>query len=125
MRHLRRSLVLTLILLTLAFIQLGVLWQSRTYAGDTEFFGSLDGELVPNTGDLDQIIFRPIKDLSKIKTASPLPTDGSVTAGRLYDPLRDKSAILTVLVQPEDEQPYVYVDLNLDNNMTDDEKREL
>ena len=122
---LRRVFILAFTLLTLAFIQLGDAWQPRAFAGDTEYTGSLDGELVANTEDLDQIIFRPVKDLSKIKTATPLPSDGSVTAGRLYDPLRDKSAILTLLVQPEDEQPYVYVDLNLDNNLTDDEKREL
>jgi thiol-disulfide isomerase/thioredoxin len=121
----RRSVKVLFLLILFAFIQLGTRWQPRTQAGDTEFLGSLDGELVPNTEDLDQITFRPIKDLSKIKTASPLPSDSSVTAGRLYDPLRDKSAILTLLVQPEDEQPYLYVDLNLDNNMTDDEKREL
>jgi thiol-disulfide isomerase/thioredoxin len=120
-----RALVLAVTLLTLGFIQLAGSWQPRSHAGDNEFLGSLDGELIPNTEDLDQIVFRPVKDLSKIKTSSPLPSDGSVTAGRLYDPLRDKSAILTLLVQPEDEQPYVYVDLNLDNTMTDDEKREL
>jgi thiol-disulfide isomerase/thioredoxin len=99
--------------------------QFRTRAGDTEFMGSLDGELIPNTSGLDQIIFRPVKDLSKIKLAVTLPSDANVTAGRLYDPLRDKSAILTLLVQPEDEQPFLYVDLNLDNSMTEDEKHEL
>lgn len=121
----RRLLVLTLVLTIPAFLGLGSSWQPRVAAGDTEFTGSLDGGLVPNTDDLDQIIFRPIKDPSKVKTPNPLPSDGSVTAGRLYDPLRDKSAILTLLVQPEDEQPYLYVDLNLDNTMTDDEKHEL
>jgi len=94
-------------------------------ADDPEFLGSLDGELVPNTNELEQIIFRPYKDLSKLKLASPLPANASVTAGRLYDPLRDKSAILTLLVQPEDESPFLLVDLNNDNNMADDEKQEL
>jgi len=122
---LQRLIILAFVLITFILVQSGRTWQPRAIAGDTEFIGSLDGELVANTNDLDQIIFRPVKDLSKIKTASPLPSDGSVTAGRLYDPLRDKSAILTLLVQPEDEQPYVYIDLNLDNNMTEDEKREL
>ena len=94
-------------------------------ADDPEFLGSLDGELVPNTNEFEQIIFRPYKDLSKIKFASPLPEKASITAGRLYDPLRDKSAILTLLVQPEDESPFLLVDLNLDNNIADDEKYEL
>src|SRR4030095_11281641 len=122
---LRRLLILAFVLFAFALVQSGSQWQPRAFAGDTEFLGSLDGERVANTNDLDQIIFRPVKDISKIKTASPLPSDGAVTAGRLYDPLRDKSALLTLLVQPEDEQPYLYIDLNLDNNMTEDEKREL
>ena len=91
-------------------------------AADSEFVGSLSGELVPNTGDLDQIIFRPVRDLSKIKFATPPKQDVNITAGRLYDPLRDKSAILTLLVEAEDEQPYIYADLDLDNVMADAER---
>jgi len=91
-------------------------------AADTEFLGSLDGELVPNTEDLDQIIFRPVRDLSKVKFGSPPPTDASITAGRLYDPLRDKSAILALLVLDEGEQPYLYADLDLDNVISDAER---
>src|SRR5262245_20443063 len=91
-------------------------------AADSEFVGSLSGELVPNTGDLDQIIFRPVRDLSKIKFATPPEHGVNITAGRLYDPLRDKSAILTLLVEAEDEQPYIYVDLDLDNLMADAER---
>ncbi len=94
----------------------------HTDAADTEFIGSLDGELVPNTENLDQIVFRPLRDFSKIKMATPLPSGVTVTAGRLYDPLRDKSAILTLLVQPEDERPFLYADLDLDNNLTESEK---
>lgn len=91
-------------------------------AADSEFVGSLSGELVPNTGDLDQIIFRPMRDLSKVKFVTPLESDVTVTAARLYDPLRDKSAILTLLVEPEDEDPFLYADLDLDNLMSDTEK---
>ena len=96
-----------------------------SHAGDTEFFGSLDGELIANTSDLEQIIFRPVRDFSKIKLATAPPSDAAVTAGRLYDPLRDKSAILTLLVQPEDERPFLYVDLDLDNTLVETEKYEL
>src|SRR5258705_13352583 len=63
------------------------------HAGDPEYVGSLDGQLVPNTDDLDQIIFRPLPDPSKVKFATPLESNVNITAGRLYDPLRDKSAI--------------------------------
>ncbi|MGH9968636.1 MAG: TlpA family protein disulfide reductase [Pyrinomonadaceae bacterium] len=95
---------------------------TRSRAGGAEFLGSLNGELVPNTGDLDQIIFRPLRDFSKINFATPLETGVNVTAGRLYDPLRDKSAILTLLVEPEDGEPFLFADLDLDNLMADNEK---
>ena len=89
---------------------------------DNLFTGTLDGELVANTENLDQIIFRPLKDASKVKFASPPPTDANITAGRLYDPLRDKSAILTLLVLAEDEQPFLYADVDLDNTISDNER---
>ncbi|HEY3037692.1 MAG TPA: hypothetical protein VGJ66_03090 [Pyrinomonadaceae bacterium] len=34
----------------------------RTQAGDAEYVGSLDGQLVPNTDGLEQIVFRPLRD---------------------------------------------------------------
>jgi peroxiredoxin len=117
---LRRAWILVLPLLILVAICL-----PRTSASDNEFLGSLDGDLVPNTSDLEQIIFRPVRDFSKIKLTTPPPSDASITAGRLYDPLRDKSAILTLLVLPEDGQPFVYVDLDLDNTLGEPEKYEL
>ena len=100
-----------LALLPLSLIAVFVLFanplQFRSHAGDPEFMGSLDGELIPNTSDLDQIIFRPVKDLSKIKLTVALPSDANVTAVALSTPAH-KSAILTLLVQPEDE-PFLYI----------------
>jgi thiol-disulfide isomerase/thioredoxin len=114
-------LFLRLMLIVIAIGSFAML-PGHSRAGDTEFLGSLDGELVPNTEDLDQIIFRPLRDLSKVKFASPPPTDASITAGRLYDPLRDKSAILALLVLEEGEQPFLYADLDLDNVISDAER---
>jgi peroxiredoxin len=91
-------------------------------AGDAEYLGSLDGQLVPNTDDLDQIIFRPLRDLSKVKFATPIEPGANITAGRLYDPIRDKSAILALLVEPEDEPPTLYADIDLDGTIADHEK---
>jgi thiol-disulfide isomerase/thioredoxin len=91
-------------------------------AGDAEYLGSLDGQLVPNTDGLDQIIFRPLRDLSKVKFTTPLEPGANITAGRLYDPIRDKSAILALLVEPEDEPPMLYADVDLDGTMADSEK---
>ncbi len=110
---------------TAAFLLFAGLFVVVSGAGDTEYLGTLESELVPNTEDLDQITFRPVRDLSKIKTAKPIEPGGSVTAGRLYHPPSDKSSILTVLVEPEDGAPYIYADLNLDNVLTEDERFEL
>src|SRR5436190_23718935 len=90
---------------TAAFLLFSGLFVIVSRAGDTEYPGTLESELVPNTQDLDQITFRPVRDLSKIKTAKPLEQGGSVTAGRLYHPTSDKSSILTVLVEPEGGAP--------------------
>lgn len=75
-----------------------------------------------NNEDLEQIIFRPLRDPSQVKFATAPAKDAVITAGRLYDPLRDKSAILTLLVLAEDEQPFLYADLDLDNNLADSER---
>ena len=95
------------------------------HAGDPEYVGSLDGQLVPNTDDLDQIIFRPLPDPSKVKFATPLESNVNITAGRLYDPLRDKSAILTLLVTSEDAAPFIYADIDQDGTMANNEKFDL
>ncbi|HET6861711.1 MAG TPA: hypothetical protein VFH91_01650, partial [Pyrinomonadaceae bacterium] len=112
-----------LALLVLCLITTGVInFPSAARGEDNLFTGTLDGELVPNTENMDQIIFRPLKDMSKVKFVSPPPTDAKLTAGRLYDPLRDKSAILTLLVLAEDEQPFIYADVDLDNSISDSER---
>jgi thiol-disulfide isomerase/thioredoxin len=77
---------------------------------------------VANTDVLDQIVFRPLRDSAKIKFATPIEAGANITAGRLYDPIRDKSAILTLLVEREDEQPVIYADIDLDGTMADSER---
>jgi peroxiredoxin len=101
---------------------LSALPATQVQAGDAEYVGSLDSQLVPNTEGLDQIVFRPVRDLSKVKFATPPETGAKITAGRLYDPPRDKSAILALLVEPEDEPPVLYADIDLDGTMADNEK---
>jgi hypothetical protein len=95
---------------------------THVLAGDPEYLGSLDGQLVPNTDGLEQIVFRPLRDPAKVKFATPLEPGGNITAGRLYDPIRDKSAILALLVEPEGEAPVLFADIDLDGTMADSEK---
>ena len=92
---------------------------------DAEYTGKFDPELVANREDLDQVTFRPVRDLSKVKFEKPLEEGAEVTAGRLYHPPSDKSSILTLLVESDDSLPVLYADLNLDGLMSSSERFEL
>lgn len=119
----RAARVLVLSFAVLALICGGLTTSARLAPGDTEFFGKLDGELVPYAEDLDQVVFKPFTDLSKIKFSTPLESDVSVTAGRLFHPPLDKAAVLALLVEPNDEgEPYLYADVDQDNVMADAER---
>lgn len=94
--------------------------------GDVEYYGKLDPELIAHTEDLDQVVFKPINDLSKIKFATPVESGVKITAGRLFHPPQDKSSILTLLVEPDDDgEPYLYADLDQDGVMANNERFEL
>ena len=123
--HLRKShiaYVLALVCLCAAFA--GGRLSPRTVhaAGDNEYTGKLEAELAPDTEDMDQVTFKPLRDLAKVKLPAPPEEGAHVTAGRLYHPPSDKSSILAVLVEPEDETPYLYVDLDLNNSFDANER---
>ncbi|HEY7543714.1 MAG TPA: hypothetical protein VID27_02470, partial [Blastocatellia bacterium] len=82
-------------------------------AADGEFTGKLEPQLVANSEDPEQVIFKPMRDLSKIKINKPPESDATITAGRLYHAQSDKSAILALLVEPEGDDPYLLADLDL------------
>jgi hypothetical protein len=46
----------------------------------------------------------------------------TATAGRLYHAPSDWSSILSLLVESDDEAPYLYADLNLDNVLSANER---
>src|SRR5689334_15960607 len=118
-----KRLALFLVLLLTGMVCVGLTASVKAAPGDVEYFGKLDGDLIPYTEDLDQVIFKPLRDLSKVKLATTLDSDVKVTAGRLYHPLQDKNSILTLLVEPNDDgEPYIYADLNTDGTMSDNER---
>ena len=90
-----------------------------------EFIGKFEPKLAPNKDDLDHVIFKPFRDLSKIQFAKRPESDATITAGRLYHPPTDKAAILTLLVEPDGEPPCVYADVDLNNVMDANEKFDL
>ncbi len=114
-----RSLFLILFLVALS------LSVGSASADDNEYTGKFESKLVANDDDLDQVIFRPLRDLSKYKTAKPIDDDAVVTAGRLYHAPSDKSAILAFLVEPQGESPYLLADIDLNNEMGEGERFEL
>ncbi len=116
-RNLRGPYLLALAFACAALV-CGYLWTRPVRAaGDGEYMGKLEPELVADTEDMDQIVFKPLRDPAKIKFAAPPEADAHVTAGRLYHAPADKSSILAVLVEPEDELPYLYADLDLNNTL--------
>src|SRR5256885_7572733 len=98
-------LVLANGLTLLVFLIMLVFFPAASSAGDPEYLGTLESELVPNTQDMDQVTFRPVRDLSKIKTAKPFGQGLSITAGRLYHPPSDKSSILAALAEAGERPP--------------------
>src|SRR5438132_6849499 len=118
-RHILANAIISLVFL----IMFGFL-PAASGAGDAEYLGTLDSDLVANIDDMDQITFRPVRDPSKIKAAKPFEQGANLTAGRLYHPPSDKSSILAVLAESEDGPPSIYADLNLDGSLGEDERFE-
>jgi thiol-disulfide isomerase/thioredoxin len=108
--------------IALAALACAAAWSRPAAAGDVEYTGKLEPELVADTEDFDQVVFKPVRDLSKIKFATPLEEGVKVTAGRLYHPPADKSSILALLVEPEGEAPYLYADLDTNNTLDASER---
>jgi peroxiredoxin len=116
--HLRGTLAALLLLLSL--LSAGVLARAAD-----EYVGKLDPQLIADDDDLEQVICKPFRDLSKTKLPKAIESNATVTAGRLYHALSDKSAILTLLVEPEGEDPFLYVDVDLNNSFDDNERFQL
>jgi peroxiredoxin len=95
------------------------------FGDDAEYTGKFDAELAPNKEDLDEVVFHPLRDLSKVKFEKPLEEGVTTTAARLNHPPTDKSSILAVLVESEDALPVLYADLNLDGVLSESERFEL
>jgi peroxiredoxin len=90
-----------------------------------EFIGKFEPNLAPNKDDLDHVIFKPFRDLSKVQFAKRPESGATITAGRLYHAPTDKAAILALLVEPDGEPPCVYADVDLNNTMDANEKFDL
>ncbi len=91
------------------------------FAADGEVAGQFEPGLVANTDDLDRVILRSIKP-EQLNGKLTFSDDAHLTAARLTDPRNGKVSILTMLVEDQAMDPLVFVDLNGDNSLTDNEK---
>lgn len=87
-----------------------------------DYTGKFDPQLAPNRDNLEQLVFKPMSDISKIKIAKPLEGDATVTAGRLYHALSEKSAILALLVEPKTGSPLLLADVDMNNAFDENEQ---
>ena len=105
----------------LAFFLLAIALSSTTIASETEYSGTFNPDLIPDKEDLDQVIFHPV-NLSRVKLEVSLENGQSAAAARLYYAPGDKLSMLSILVQPDEGDPFIYVDVNLDGVLAKEER---
>lgn len=88
--------------------------------GGDEYVGQFDTTLVANKENLDRIVFKAAAKNS-LRGVNNLSDTVHITSNRLQNPT-GQSSLVAFLVEEQDEKPFIYVDLNSDNNFTDDEK---
>lgn len=107
------------------FCMLSLLFLStvlNTRAGDpAEFQGQFEKVLVPNVEDFEKVVFK-FTPTGNIKGLKSITESSHAALGRLYDPQTEKTSVLAVLIENEDEAPEIYVDLNGDGAFADSEK---
>jgi hypothetical protein len=106
----------------LGLTAVSLLVNSAAAPADQDYTGKLEPPLVVNRDDHEEVVFRPMRDLSRIKISKPPDSDATVTAGRLYQALSDKSAILALLVEPQGEDPYLLADVDVNNELDEKER---
>lgn len=89
-------------------------------AGGSEYVGQFDTTLIANTENLERTIFN-FSTNPNLKTTLKLSDTAHITTNRLVNPT-GKASLVAVMVEELDEKPVMFVDLNADNNFTEDEK---
>lgn len=90
-------------------------------AGDNEYTGKFDGELVADADSSQRVVFRYISP-DRLKGQKAFAAEAHVTSARLYDPMTNGLSINAVLVEEGNLLPVMFIDLNKDNNFSDEEK---
>ena len=106
--------------LALTFLFLTTEAFSSVRLGDNEYVGQFDTTLIADVENLERIVFKPVSSGS-LKGSKTFSETAHITANRLLNPTGQPS-LVSVLVEEEDEKPLIFVDVNADNNFSDDEK---
>ncbi|HEU4389457.1 MAG TPA: redoxin domain-containing protein [Blastocatellia bacterium] len=112
-------------LVSAAMVAMFSIGPSRVAFSDKEYTGKFETMLESDRDDEEQVIFRPFRDVGRVKLPQPLEPGATVTAGRLYHGQSDKSAILTLLVEPGGEDPFMYADVDMSNTIEQTERFDL
>ncbi len=94
-------------------------------AADDEYVGKFEPNLVAYSSGRDQVVFTPMREASKAKTAKPIEDGSVVTVAWIFDPRSEKSAIQTLLVEEPADDPYVMADVDLDGQFSEKERFDL
>ncbi len=90
-----------------------------------DLLGTLNTELVANNESMDDVFFRQVRNFSRLNFEKAPDASAHVTTAKLYHPQQDKNSIIAAMVEVEDESPVVYVDVNMDNNLSENEAFEM
>src|SRR5689334_4627740 len=90
-------------------------------AADGEISGQFEPGLVANTEDLERVVLKSFKR-EQLNGKLSFSEDAHIAAARITDPRTQKVSILTLLVEDQAMDPVLYVDLNGDNQLSDNEK---
>ncbi len=93
----------------------------RGFAADGEYTGQFDTALVANTERLTRVILKSVT-IQQLKGKMSVSEDAHLAAARLADPRTQNFSILALLVEEHGEDPFIFIDLNADNILNDDEK---
>lgn len=94
---------------------------SAASMGGAEFLGKFEDVLVPAVEDFERVVFANVLP-TQLKGIGEFGPDAHYASSRLFDPRAKKSSLLALLVEKEDETPVIYVDLNGDDKLLEDEK---
>ena len=108
-------------LLMSVFLVLFLLIGPRIGLAGDEFTGQFETTLIANTDDLARVVLKGVT-MQQLKGKFTVSEDAHLAAARLTDPRTQNVSIIALLVEEHGEDPFIFVDMNGDNSLNDDEK---